>query len=321
MTRLVVAATLVLCVTPVLAQSGDWGHRHREGGVHLRVLRDYRLAAGATAHEPIVVIGGSATIEGRAEGDVVVVGGTLRVGPDAVVRGSVVVIGGEAIVDPGARVSGGIDEVSVVGPDFGVVWSLLGEGWWAVAAFGATLVRLSLALLVALLLTLVAPHWVGAISHRATSVGTSALLGLTGQVLFIPALVAISIALLISVVGIPLLAGLPLLVGAAAIVWIAGFAAVAIQAGRRLRAGGADPSPVLDLITGFLAIMAITILAHVIALGPSWMREMAFVTGIVGLIVEYLVWTIGLGAAIASLFGRRHRGPPPVPIHASIPAR
>ncbi len=321
MARLVAALTLVLCASPVVAQPDDWRYRGRVGGVHLRILRDYQLAAGTTAHEPIVVIGGSAAIDGRAAADVVVIGGTLRIGPDAVVRGNVVAIGGETFIDPRADVFGQIDEVSILGPDFDVVWARLGKGWWAVAAFGATLVRLALVLVIALLLTVVTPHWVGAISDRAASAGTSVLLGITGQVLFVPALVAISIALLISVIGIPLLVGLPLLVGAAAVVWVAGFAAVAVRVGRRLRGSGAAASPVGDLFTGLLAVQAVTLLAHFLALGPSWMRDLATVTGIAGLTIEYVAWTIGLGAAMASLAGRRRPGPPPVPVHAPAPAR
>jgi hypothetical protein len=38
----------------------------------------------------------------------------------------------------------------------------------------------------------------------------------------------------------------------------------------------------------------------------------------VGLTIEYVAWTIGLGAAIASVFGRRYA---PMPMHAPVPAR
>ena len=62
----------------MFAQPGDWDdgrHHHRGGGVRLLVLRDYHLPAGDTAHGPIIVVGGTATIDGHADDDVVVLGG------------------------------------------------------------------------------------------------------------------------------------------------------------------------------------------------------------------------------------------------------
>ena len=84
--------------------------RFRGDGVHLRFLRSYTLAEGETTNEPIVVIGGSAQIDGRAVDDVVVVGGSLHLGPKAVVEGNAVSVGGSVTLDPGASVRGSIDE-------------------------------------------------------------------------------------------------------------------------------------------------------------------------------------------------------------------
>ena len=79
-------------------------------GVHLRFLRSYTLAEGETSNEPIVVIGGSARIDGRVADDVVVVGGGLHLGPKAVIEGNAVSVGGSVSLDPGASVQGSIDE-------------------------------------------------------------------------------------------------------------------------------------------------------------------------------------------------------------------
>jgi hypothetical protein len=53
-------------------------------------------------------------------------------------------------------------------------------------------------------------------------------------------------------------------------------------------------------------------------LGPAWVHGFAVALGTVGLFVEYLAWTIGLGAAVAATFGGRRpsptfRGRMPVP--------
>ena len=117
------------------------------------MLRNYYLAADATASEPIVVFGGDATIDGHADDDVVVIGGTLRLGPKAVVGGDVVTVGGEAVIDPAATVRGKVDTavVDVPNVDLGFGWPMWrdsGTGaWWPFAALSATVLRLSLVLI------------------------------------------------------------------------------------------------------------------------------------------------------------------------------
>ncbi len=106
------------------ARREDWERWRREGrdGVHFRILRNYYLAADATAKEPIVVMGGDATIDGQTDDDVVVIGGTLRLGPKAVVGGDVVTVGGEAVIDPAATVRGNVDAAVVHLPN--IDWGL-----------------------------------------------------------------------------------------------------------------------------------------------------------------------------------------------------
>jgi hypothetical protein len=320
--RLMLAFLALLAAQPAFAQPDDWSYRGRRDGVHLRILRDYELPAGATSFEPIVVIGGSATINGRTEDDVVVIGGTVRLGPTAVVRGDVVAIGGDALIDPAAQISGRVDETIVMGPniDFGI--GRFTEGWSAAFAFGATILRLAIILIVSMVLTVVMPGWINAIARRtASSALASAGIGVAGQVLFVPALVAITIALVISVIGILLLPGLPVVMGAAALLWIAGFTAVAISVGSRLRGydTGTSGTPLLDLLIGFVLISAVTLIAHAMALGPVpgpavWAVRAA------GWLIEWMVWTVGLGAALAALLGGRQPvTPPPMPFASPAP--
>jgi len=338
LTRLILALSLVLVAAPAFAQPDDvssrgqrgereeqderdlerWSSRHGHDGVHLRVLHDYYLRAGATATEPIVVLGGSATIDGRADDDVVVIGGTLRLGPKAVVAGDVVAIGGEAIIDPGAQVRGKIDEAVVLWPDFdlGFGWLGLTGVWWPMAAFGATVLRLGLVLIVSLLLTVVAPGWIRSMAIGASSALSTGLLGVAAEVLFVPALLAVVIALVISILGIPLLGAIPFLLAAGALAWAGGFAAVAVCLGARLRGASArtSSSPVADLLTGFVALTALTVIAHIISLGSGWVSPGGWMIRAAGLTIEYVAWTIGLGAAISSFFVRRPAMPPPPPV-------
>ncbi len=322
MKRLLVALVVLSAAAPAFAQPDDWRYRRHQDGVHVRILRDYHLPAGASSNEPVVVIGGSATIDGRADDDVVVIGGTLRVGPAAVVYGDVVAVGGRAIIDPAARITGRVDETEIAW--HGVEFGRLAEGWWAVFAFAATLLRLGIGLVFCLLLALVAPQWIHNIGRRAeSSIAAAAVTGLAGQILFVPALIVVVIALSISVIGLPLLAGLPLLIGAAGIMWTAGFTAVAALIGRRLRGrtAGAFESPALDVIVGVVALSFLTVVGHLSTLGPAGMLPLAWAIGGAGLLVEYVAWTVGLGAAIALAFdGRRHITPPPVPLGSPVPS-
>jgi hypothetical protein len=320
MTRLLLAMTLLLCATPAFAQVDDWEHAvRRDDGVHLRILKDYELPAAATSREPVVVIGGSATIDGRVDDDVVVIGGTLRIGPTAIVRGDVAAIGGEAIIDPAARISGEISRTSMTGPafDLGVGW--LTRGWWAAFALGATLLRLALVLIVAMLLVVVAPDWINDIARRAWSAPlTSAGIGVAAQVLFVPGIVAVTVALVVSIIGIALLAAFPFLLGAAALLWVAGFAAVATNIGARLRGrAGAPMSPMLDLLIGFAAISAVTLVAHTVALGGGGGPLQWMLRGI-GWLIEWTAWTVALGAALAALLGSRYPAPPPLPYRRPV---
>jgi hypothetical protein len=224
-TRTLLVLAVLLASIPALAQPAErpapedrdwrgWNRGKHHDGVHLRVLRSYHLPEGSTVREPIVVLGGSATIDGRAEDDVVVIGGRLRVGPTAVVLGDVVAVGGRAEIDPAARVEGRVENTSIAGPDvqFGRGWEpwRLSRGFWASAALGATLVRLGLTLLVALLAAAVFPGWLREVAARTSSVpGTVAAVGVAGELLIVPVLLMVVIALVLSIVGIPLLLDAP----------------------------------------------------------------------------------------------------------------
>jgi hypothetical protein len=297
----------------------EWARQGRDG-VHLRLLRDYYLAAGATAAEPVVVIGADATIDGQTDDDVVVIGGTLRLGPRAIVGGDVVTVGGEAVIDPTATVRGKVDTavVSLPNVNFGIGWPVRMGGWWPFAALSATVLRLTLVFVISLLLTVVAPGWIRSMGMRASSALSSGLVGAVAEVLFVPALIAVVIGLTISIVGIPLLGAIPFVLALGALAWTGGFAAVAVCLGARLRGGSVATSPVLaaDLLIGFLAISSLTILAYVISIGPGWMTPLGWMMRAGGIAVEYVAWTIGLGAALSGRFVRSSPMRPPMPAHS-----
>ena len=147
------------------------------------------------------------------------------------------------------------------------------------------------------------------------------MLGVAGQVLFVPGLVAVTVALVVSIVGILLLAAFPFLIGAAGLLWVAGYAAVAANLGSRLRGGeaGMSRAPILDLLIGFALISAMTLIADAVAMGSGsgpllWMLRGA------GWLIEWTAWTVGLGAALVAVLGSRNPvTPPPIPYASPAP--
>jgi len=310
MTRVLAGLILLLAAQPAFAQSTDGeAHRHHWHGDGARILvfKDYHLAAGDTAHGPIVVIGGTASIDGHADDDVVVLGGRVRLGPEAVVDGDVVTVGGEAAVHPLAQVHGGVNETVLRVPDIDGNWNPMSRSWVAGLALAATMFRLVLVFLVASLLTVVAPGWVRRISWRAAEgLASSAAIGLFCQVAFIPALLLLVAALAVSIVGIPLIGAMPFLVAAAGLAGTAGFTAVAARIGARVRGTTVEESNALfvDMVIGFAAVAAVTVFARVASFGPLWTSPVAWSVTAAGLLIEYVVWTIGIGAACATLLAR-----------------
>jgi uncharacterized RDD family membrane protein YckC len=77
--------------------------RYRFSPPVVGIGQDYTLRAGDVVRE-IRSVFGDVTIEGRVEGDVVVVLGAARLASTAVVEGSLVVVGGSGTIDAGASV-------------------------------------------------------------------------------------------------------------------------------------------------------------------------------------------------------------------------
>jgi hypothetical protein len=321
-----VAALLAAAATQTVSAQAEWPERRYRGdGVHIRVGRDYVLPADHVATRPVIVIGGSATIDGRVEADLVVLGGAVRLGPAAEVRGDLVAMGGQLTIADTAQVHGEIKDVSVVWPQLRFAlrdwWWGVDNTWWAVFWLVGTLFRLSLVMLACCFLALVAPGWIRRIEATATGSPLAAgFAGVTLQVMFVPLLVLTVVGMIITIIGIPLLIVVPFALFALAIVWLAGFTSVAAQIGGRLRGrtpGGVNDSPVLDTAVGVALLGLITVIGNVLAVGPWLFTPTSAALGTAGLIIEYLAWTIGLGAALLTPFRSRWPStPPPIPARA-----
>ncbi len=86
-----------------------------EGDFSLVVHDDYRIADGSTIAGDVALLGGTLTVDGDIEGDVLVLGGRLLLEPGSMVMGDVRSVGGE-VETVGATVTGEILSLSVGEP-------------------------------------------------------------------------------------------------------------------------------------------------------------------------------------------------------------
>lgn len=271
----------------------------------------------------VVVIGGSANINGEVDGEVVVVGGSARFGPQADVRGDITVVGGGLSRDSSATIRGKINEVG-----FGDVPWRSGEwgrdanwGWmngiYPVARLTGTLVRVTLLILLTTLVLFVAKMPVEQIADRvAADPVKSWFVGFLAQMLFLPVLVMTAVVLAISIIGIPLLVLLPVAVVALLVVMLVGFTAVAFHIGRLLqdKVDALRTRPYAATFTGILLIVSPVLLARLVGL-TGGLGFFVWPIAAVGFLLEYSVWTAGLGAAALVRFNR----PPQTPAMVTTP--
>jgi hypothetical protein len=305
----------------------------RHASAKVRIGGTVRVDQDESVDGAVVVIGGSAVVDGQVRDAVVVVGGNARLGREADVRGDVTVVGGTIDRDPGARVDGQVNEIAFGFPSIHVrplrprFWQLR-PLWldWAtppINLFG-TLLRLVLFGLLAALVMLVAGGAVERIEQTAASEPWKAgLVGLLAELLFVPLLVLTIIILVISIIGIPLLLLVPFALLAMLAGLLFGFTGIAFRVGRwaQQRFGWGAQSRYVLLVAGLGMVWGLTVLGRIVALGgwPVWILSAGLIG--VGFLIEYVAWTVGLGATLLSRFGTRgvgsamaHGDVPPPPV-------
>jgi hypothetical protein len=306
--------------------------RHVQSGAKVRVGGSVDVDENEIVRDAVVAVGGSVRVDGQVDDDVVAIGGSVRLGPKAVVNGSVTAVGGEIERAPGAVVHGEMTEVRVpMNPV--ALFAGMPVHWFGQEMFSswfrfiATLLRIGLLMLVALIVVLAARTPVERIAYRAgADPWLSGMVGLLAQVLFIPVLVITIVVLAISIIGIPLLVLVPFALIALLFGVVLGVTGVARRIGTW--AVGPDRGPLVATAVGVILITALALLTRLTWLVPTHVAPIALLLGVVAFFVEYAAWTVGLGALLLTRFGTR--GPltmvsdgylPPIPpVPASGPA-
>ena len=299
--------------------------RVRIGG-SITVPEDERITGA------VVAVAGSITVNGRVDDDVVAVGGNVHLGHNAEVGGDVVVVGGNIDRDAGAVVRGRVSEVGIAIPGIRIRphwpgWSFpwFDSGPWRAFRLFASIVRMVLFALLAILVLLIAPRAVERVQLAVTTqFWKSALVGLLAQLFFVPVLVLTVVVLAVSIIGIPLLALVPFGVLAFFAALLLGFTGAASGLGRiiQMRSSGSALTRIGLLAVGAALIWGITLLGRLVGLGGGPFAAIGTIVVMIGFVVEYAAWTVGLGGALLTRFGRRGPLPavvPPVPGPSSDP--
>jgi len=313
----VVLAGLIAPVS-LAAQSGDPA-TYRLTGTRLAIGQDVHVERNEEVTDAAVVVGGSLQVDGRVRDGIVVVGGDLRLTATADVRGDIVLVGGTLTRDEGARHIGSVSYIS-----FGE-WSRRTLGWLPLFDFGdfgrwlslaGTFARVSLlAVLMTVMLVIARPAVARSGRAAVAEPVRAGLIGLAAAIFFIPFLIATSIGLAITIVGLPFVVLLvPVAIAIAVFSLVLGFTALACRLGEWLedRLGWQPGNAFLATAIGFFLILAPTLAARLLGVGPEALQPFAFGLLMVGLAVEFLAWTVGLGAAIVTGLGRWHTVPPPI---------
>jgi hypothetical protein len=302
------------------------------GGMVTVESSDDRVRVGASVHVredevvngDVVAVLGSVDVDGRVTGDVVAVGGSVELGPEAVVEGEVVVVGGTLESAPGARIEGGVEEVAWGGPNVhfdgpefhtpfleGVGGMIMTVIW--IVVLGA----------LAALMYLLARRPVERMAYRISeSPWKAALVGLVAQILFFPVLVLSIVLLAISIIGIPLLLAVPFALVALAVGMLIGFTAVAriLGSAAETRFGWQHDNPFVSVLIGVGIIMLVSFFASVLGVAGGPLGVFALILGILGFVLQYAAWTVGLGALLLTRFGTRYGwGEAPGPGTPAIP--
>lgn len=323
---LTVPALVLLIQTAAFSQPATQDSTtYRLTGTRIAVAQDVRIERDEEVRDAAVVIGGNLDVEGRVRDGIVVVGGDLRLAPTADVRGDIVLVGGTLTRDPGSRQVGNVNYVN-----FGRLSSHL--GWWPTLRFGefgrwlllaGTLARISFVGVLMLALLLVARTRVARVGRAALAEpGRAFLVGFAAEVFFVPLLVATSIGLIITIVGIPFVAVLvPIAIAMLVFSFVLGFTALACRLGEWIedRLGWQPGNAVMATGIGFVLLVGPTLLARVINVASDAAWPLTFTLVAIGLAVEFVAWTMGLGASILTGLGRWHTVPPPIVVPPSEP--
>jgi hypothetical protein len=305
------------------------------GGSRVRIGGSIVVERGESVEQAVAILG-DLIVRGDVHGDAVAVMGSVRVEDGASVGGQVVAVGGQIELAPTAKIAGSADQVAIGFPEIRVDgpgydsfrFRLLPDrDWLAGFALGGSLLRLTALLLLALTAAIVFTPAVQRIADQAAAgPAESLIIGLGLQLLLVPVLFAICIALAVSLIGLPLV---PVVIALAGGLWLVGFAGAAAALGRgilRVAVVG-RPSVAMAVVVGGAPFALLTLASRFgWWAGGGWSRWW-LVVAVAGLLIEAVLWSVGAGAFLLAWFKRTtptaapHVQPPVPPPAPALPVQ
>jgi len=303
----------------------------RDGNDRVKFGGNLSVEEGEVVNGDVVAIGGSTRVNGEVTGDAVAIGGGLELGPHANILGDAVSVGGALKRDPGARVGGKVVDVGGGAFRFGRwPWqrfardrgsfpfgaTFLGAAAGVLALMG-TLMRVVVLCLLSSIVLFVGRDYVERVSARAAAEPLKAgAIGLLAQLLFVPVLVLTIVVFVITIVGIPLLLLVPFAMLAFGVVFLIGFTAVAYHVGglANARFSWSHANPYVTAVTGILLLVSPVLIARLLGLADWLLFPITGTLVLLGLLAEYLAWTVGFGAVALLRFERSPTVPPPATV-------
>lgn len=276
-----------------------------------RMGRDIVVEEDEEIDGDVVALGGSIEIKGRVTGDVVAVGGSVEIFPTGIVEGDAVSIGGDVIKRGEAVIQG--EKVSVAffrghffrfrpmfthfrfpfmfTPFRPPAWSLF-----------LRIIRIAFILFLGIVVISVFPKHVDKVKEKTKQEFLkSGLVGLAAQILALP----IFILLIITIIGIPVaLLVEPLLILVALIL---GFTGVCLFIGEKLQEHTSlkSETKIMILVIGILAVEVVPLAARAMRIFGDVFSPFAWFLTFIGMLIIYVVITVGFGAAILTRLGTR----------------
>ena len=294
------------------AVAREVAERRAAGDTHLPdadhfTIGDRSIAAGTSVDGPIAVARGNLDVYGTVKGDVITLDGNVRVHKGARVTGDAWAAAGSVIIEGG--VVEGQKRVLSVGRSAPAparprqpltIWDSvkLVVGWFAVL----TIIGLGV-------MVFAEGNLDGVVIALERGFARSFWIGLAGQLMMLPALLVLVVALAITVLGALLIpfAIVAYVIAAAGLVTL-GFLAVARLTGGTLTSDRGTTSPrgvhLRALITGLVVYLGIWMIAAVF----GWSPILGAVLRTIAIAVVWVAATVGLGAALISRAGTQRPG-------------
>ena len=289
-----------------IAQRRAAGDQHQPDADNFS-MGNRSIAANTRVDGPIAVARGNLDIYGTVDGDVVALDGDVRVHKGARVTGDAWAAGGSVIIDGGV-VEGQRRAIAAVRPTLPSFRPRHPLGTWEsaklVIGWFAVLTIIGLGVMV-----FAEGNLDGVVIALERGFARSFWLGLAGQLVMMPALLVLVVALAITVLGVLLIpfAIVAYVIAAAGLVTL-GFLAVARLTGGALTSDRGTTSPrgvhLRALFMGLVVYLGIWMIAALFA----WNPIAGAILRAVAIAVSWVAATVGLGAAIASRAGTQRPG-------------